>query len=189
MSIADPALIDRGHATIALTRLAWLMCFAVAIGGALAEICLLWVWLNPQYVEAYVVPHLGLPAGAATLDGGTRAAGFAISMLPLAMLFYALHQAYALFDDYRLGRVLSQDAPLRLRRIGLTMLALAIARPIANMALSVALTAANPPGEKMLTIGISLDDYMIAVFGGLVLAIGHAMVEANRIADENRQII
>ena len=41
----------------------------------------------------------------------------------------------------------------------------------------------------MLVIGLGLDDYMIAVFGGLILAIGHVMVEARRLADDNRQIV
>ncbi len=69
------------------------------------------------------------------------------------------------------------------------MIVLAALRPITGAALSVVLTFANPPGQKMLVLGISLDDYMIALFGGLILAIGHVMVEATRISDEHRQIV
>lgn len=172
-----------------LARLAALMCIVIAIGGALAELGLAWVWLSPGYVESYVLPHIGLQSAHVTLDGPTRFMGFIVSMVPLGVLFYALHQAYRLFDAYRLGEVFPECAPKRLRHIGLSMLVLALLRPVTGALLSLLLTAANVPGEKMLVIGLGLDDYMIAVFGGLILAIGHVMVEARRLADDSRQIV
>lgn len=187
-SIADRTSNATDHAA-ALRRLGTGMCFAVAIGGALAELALAWVWLSPDYVQAFVVPHLGLGGAAVSLDRVTRALGFAVSMLPLSVLFYALHQAYELFDGYRLGRILNADAPVRLRRIGFAMLVLAVLRPLANTLLGCVLTASNPEGQRILAIQLTIDDYMIAAFGGLILAIGHAMAEAARIADDHRQII
>lgn len=172
-----------------LGRFAAVMCFVVAIGGALAELALAWVWLSPSLVETLVAPRIGLAAGVAALDGGTRLVGFAVSMLPLSVLLYALHQAYKLFDAYRLGNVFTLDAPVRLRRIGQSMLALAVLRPLTATLLGLVLTASAPPGQRILAIGISIDDYMIAVFGGLILAIGHVMVEAARLAEDNRQIV
>lgn len=165
------------------------MCFVVAIGGALAELALAWIWLFPDYVQELVAPHLGLGAAPVSLTAGTRIAGFAISMLPLGTLLYALHQAYGVFDAYRRGHIFSPDVPARLRAIGLAMVALAILRPIANTLLGVVLTLGNPPGQQVVSIGISLDDYMIAAFGGLILIIGHVMVEARRIADDHSQIV
>ena len=178
--------VDHAHE---LRRIGAVMCFAVAIGGALAELALAWVWLSPDYVTAYVVPHLGLGGAAISVDGVTRALGFAVSMLPLSVLFYALHQAYELFDGYRLGRILNAGAPVRLRRIGLAMLALAVLRPLANTLVGLVLTQSNPVGQRILAIQLSIDDYMIAIFGGLILAIGHAMMDAARIAEDHRQII
>lgn len=172
-----------------LTRLAAVMCCAVAIGGALAELALAWIWLSPDYVERFVAPHVGLAPGVAALDGWTRVLGFVLSMVPLSVLLYALNQAYKLFDAYRQGDVFSNTATLRLRRIGLAMLALAPLKPLTGAALSMVLTMTNPPGQKMLSIGISIDDYMIAVFGGLVLAIAHVMIEGERLADDQRHII
>ncbi|MEQ1672437.1 MAG: DUF2975 domain-containing protein [Hyphomicrobium sp.] len=187
-TLGTTATVDGEHAH-ALRRLGAGMCCAVAIGGALAEIALAWVWLFPDYVTAYVVPHLGLGGASVSMDGVTRALGFAVSMLPLSVLIYALHQAYELFDGYRLGRILNAGAPVRLRRIGFAMLALALLRPLANTLLGLVLTASNPEGQRILAIQLSIDDYMIAIFGGLILAIGHAMAEAARIADDHRQIV
>lgn len=173
----------------ALRRLGATMCFVVAIGGALAELALAWVWLSPSIIAEYIAPHIGLATDSINTDGATRILGFLASMIPLSVLFYALHQAYALFDNYRLGQVFPEDAPRRLRRIGMCMLALAVLRPVTGAMLSMILTAGNPPGQYMLVIGLSIEDYMIALFGGLILAIAHVMTEAARLAADNRLIV
>lgn len=172
-----------------LGRLSAMMCVLVAFGGALAEIMVLWVWLSPAWVETLVVPHLALNGAPVALDGDTRLIGFAISMIPMAALIAMLHQSYELFDAFRLGNVLSAEAPMRLRRIGLGMVALGVLRPLATMLLGLSLTWSNPPGQRILAVGLSIDDVMIALFGGLVLAVGHAMAEAAAIAEEHRQIV
>ncbi len=165
------------------------MCFVVAIGGALAELALAWVWLSPAYVQSLIVPHLGLGTAPVALDFSTRLAGFAVSMIPLAVLFYALLQAFELFDGYRKGQLFTANAPMRLRRIGFSMLILAALRPLSGTLLGLVLTMAHPSGQKVLAFSFSLDDYMIAAFGGLILAIGHVMVEAKRLADDHNQIV
>ena len=170
-------------------RISSVMCFVVAIGGALAELGLAWVWLSPGHVQRLIVPQLGLGAIPVTLDFSTRLAGFAVSMIPLAVLFYALHQAFELFNGYRLGHLFTASAPTRLRRIGVSMLVLAVLRPISGTLLGLVLTLGNPPGQKILALSFSLDDYMIATFGGLILAIGDVMVEAKRLADDYSQIV
>lgn len=172
-----------------LGRLSVVMCFVVAIGGALAELALAWIWLDPDLVRSLVVPRLGLSLAPVDLSASARLVGFTIAMLPMSVLLYLLHQAYQLFDHYRLGDVFSADAPRRLRLIGQSMLALSILRPLAGTLLTVALTVSNPPGQRYLALSISLDDYMIAAFGGLVLAIGHVMAEATRLAEENQQFV
>ena len=175
-----------------LNTIRWIgatMCFAVAIGGALAELALAWIWLFPDYVESLVVPQLGLGPVPVVLTWQTRLAGFAVSMIPLSVLVYALHQAYELFNCYRLGDIFNAQGPARLRRIGFSMLLLAVLRPITNMLLGIILTISNPPGQQIVALSVSLDDYMIATFGGLILAIGHVMVEAKRLADDHSQIV
>lgn len=172
-----------------LGRLSAVMCVVVAVGGAVAEIMLAWVWMDPAWVEAYVVPHLGLHSVPVSLDAATRIAAFGASMIPMGVLLYLLRQAYVLFDAFRVGNVFTPEAPVRLRRIGCSILVLALLRPLTSMMLGLILTAANPPGQRILALSISIDDYMIAALGGLVLAIGHVMTEAARIADDNRGIV
>jgi Protein of unknown function (DUF2975) len=172
-----------------LGRLSAIMCGVVALGGVLAELALIWVWLSPTLIEMLVVPRLGLGGVSVALDGWNRLIGFTVCMLPTAVLGYLLYQAFELFDGYRRGNVFTDAAPVHLRRIGSSMLALAVLRPVTTTLLGVVLTLSNPPGQRIVSIGVSIDDYMIAAFGGLVLAIGHVMVEAKRLADDNRQIV
>lgn len=172
-----------------LSRLAAVMCFVVAIGGALSELALAWVWLSPSWITKYVAPHAGVDPALVQVDWSVQAAGFAVSMLPLGVLLYALHQAYGLFDGYRRGELFPDSAPRRLRRIGVAMIVLAVLRPLTVAALGAVLTSGNPPGQRLFVLGFSVEDYMIAVFGGLLLAIGHVMTEAKRLADDNSQIV
>ncbi len=182
-----PELAYPGHRP--LGRLSTVMCILVPTGGALAEILLGWVWLSPDLVARLVLPRLALEGASVQLDGGTRLIGFLISMMPMAALLYMLHQAYKLFDAFRLGDVLTADAPVRLRRIGLAMVALAILRLPASTLIGLALTWGNPDGQRSVAIGLGIEDYMIALFGGLMLAIGHAMADAAQLAEEHRQIV
>jgi Protein of unknown function (DUF2975) len=182
-SDASASAIDR------LGRLSTFMCAVIVVGGFLAELGLIWIWFSPAAVETLVVPGLGLEGMPVRLDVWTRTMGFAVCSVPMAVLVWLLYHAYALFDGYRLGHVFTDEAPIQLRRIGLSLLALAFLRPVTATLLGVVLTLSNPPGQRIFAIGVSIDDYIIAAIGGLLLAIGHVMVEAKRLADENRQIV
>ncbi len=172
-----------------LQRLAAAMCVFVAVTGALAELAVAWVWLSPGLVVDLVAPRIGLAPSAIATDGATRLAGFAVSSVPLMVVFYLLHQAYEVFDAYRRGLVFTADAVRRIRRIGLSALALAVLRPATQTLLGLVLTAANPPGQRMLVIGVSVEDLMLAAFGGLIVAIGHVMGLANALAEDASQIV
>jgi hypothetical protein len=110
-------------------------------------------------------------------------------MVPVSVLFYILHQTYQLFDAYRHNNVFTANAPVHLRRIGLGLIVLAILQPLRMTALSIFLTASNPPSQHVVSIGFSFDDFTLAALGGLLLAIGHVMFEAKRLAEDSREII
>jgi hypothetical protein len=172
-----------------LRRLSAVMCVVIPAAATLTMAALVLVWLSPHQVATLLAPRLGLADVALAHDPRTRLLGFLVSMVPVSVLLGALAQAYRLFAGFRAGHTVSSDAAVRLRRIGMAMLAIAALRPLTGAILSALLTAANAPGQQHLVLGISSDDWMIATFGGLILAIGHVMVEAARLADENRQFI
>ena len=65
------------------------------------------------------------------------------------------------------------------------MLAQAPLAPLISVALTVALTLGNPPGERMLAITFSIHDYFALIVGGVLFAAATIMREAARIAEEN----
>ena len=162
---------------------------ATVFGAVMTQCIVVWVWVSPERVAALVAPQLGLGSVALALDGWSRGLGFATSMVPMAALLYALYQVYRLCDGLRRGAVVWQSSALHLQRVGWAMLAISGLRPLTNTLLSIILTAANAPGERHVVLAFSMDDYMIAVVGGLVLILGHVMSEAGLIAHENQQII
>jgi Protein of unknown function (DUF2975) len=172
-----------------LGRLSTLMCGVIVLGAVLSEIALCWIWLSPDLVKAWVAPRLLLADVPVDLSISARLWSFAICMVPMGVLLYMLRQAFLLFEAYRTGRIFAADAPVRLRRIGWCLAAIGLLRVAVVAAVGLVLTAANPPGQRILAIAVSLDDYMIAAFGGLILAIGQVMVEANRLADDYQQIV
>ncbi|CAH1672694.1 DUF2975 domain-containing protein [Chelatococcus asaccharovorans] len=172
-----------------LTRIASGLRLATVFGAVTTQCILAWVWLSPDRVVTFIAARLRLEHVPLALDDGSRALGFSISMVPAAVLFYALYQVYRLCDGLRRGAVSWQLSALHLQRIGWAMLAISVLRPLTNTFLSVVLTLANAADERHIVVALSTDDAMIAILGGLVLVLGRVMSEAGLIALENEQII
>lgn len=172
-----------------LKRVANGMCLVVAFGILLTQGALAWVWLSPDHVSKLVAGRLGLSDVPLALDGMTRALGFAVSMIPLAPLFYALYQVHRLCDGIREGVVRWRVLAVRLKWTAWAMLAIAALRPLTNALLSIVLTGANAAHERHVVLAFSTDDYMIALLGGLIFILGRVMSEADMVALDNQQII
>lgn len=76
-----------------------------------------------------------------------------------------------------------------LKRFAFGLIGTALLSPISGAVLSVLLTMHNPPGKKMLAIGISSNQIMLAAVGGLLFVLANLLKRASLIADENAQII
>lgn len=172
-----------------IRRLSFIMQGVVIVGAVFAELGLAWVWLSPAIIESLVLQHLALSPADVVLDGRTRLFGFLISSLPLAVVFYALYQAFCLFAGYRRGEIFTLRAAERLRYIALAVVGAVFMSPFVQAALSAVLSLNAAPGKGAITISFSLQNYLVATLGGLLLAIAYVMAEAVRIADENQKII
>ena len=51
------------------------------------------------------------------------------------------------------------------------------------------MTVGNPPGERMMTIAFSINDYFALIVGGVLFAAATVMREAARIAEENASFV
>ena len=150
---------------------------------------LAWLWLDPIWLsDAYPAArlHLGDPNN---WPAYLPFAGFAITLLPASVLIYGLDQLRRLFKLYARGEIFSPEAARRLKRFAATVLAQFLLRPITGAALSILLTAHNPPGKRALTISLGSPEFGALVLGGLILVIGWVMGESARIAEENKGFV
>lgn len=125
----------------------------------------------------------------ADLGVGRRAAGFAISFVPLACLILALMSARRCFNAFAVGNFFGQDAVKGLRNFALGLLASALLKPFSAAALSVLLSSDAPAGQHSLTLGFGSDTMLALLAAGIIAVIAWVMAEASTLAEENAQFI
>ncbi|KAB2898541.1 MAG: DUF2975 domain-containing protein [Burkholderiaceae bacterium] len=126
---------------------------------------------------------LGLPA--MPLDTAARWRTALVSLLPVGGGLYALRQLWALFGEYREGRVFCAAAQQALVRFAWAVFGLSLALPLARALMSMAASLGNPPGQRFVTLSLFWHDGLHLLFGVVLLSIAHVMAQARRIADEN----
>ncbi len=113
----------------------------------------------------------------------------AIGALPVAAMIYALTHVRALFARYSQGETLTPACAKHIHQIGMGLLASAmlglVTRPIQIMLASLS----NPPGERVLALGVGSADLGLVLAGGLMLTIGWVMGDAARIAEDSKSIV
>jgi hypothetical protein len=166
----------------------WVRVLTVA-GAVTLPLGTLWVWASPDRVAHFVAGNLGLNAAALHLTPSTSWLGALVNLLPVAVGWFALLQIWRLFGGYMQGEFFTPVTTQRLRRLAMALLAVALAQVVARSATGVVLTLHLPPGQRQLIVGFSSHDYVLLLFGLLLWAIAHVMVEATRLAHENEQFI
>ncbi len=167
------------------------------VSGAMKGICtvgiaviplataVFWAVVRPETVQA--LP--GVTVDIALLSPATRTLAFLVTMIPGAIGLYGLIALRRLFGAYRQGAIFAVGNALYLRAFAVSVVAGALAKMAIVPILSVALTWHNPPGTRALAIAINSDD-IGAVFAGLLfLVAAWIMVEAQRLAEDNAQIV
>ena len=163
---------------------------ALVLLGALGQLAALSsFWASPEWIARAAPQMTDLAGQAITVDARARWLGAALSLLPLALCWYGLWQLWRLFGHYAQGRALTTLAQQPLRRFAWALLLMAPAGPLFRAALGVVLTLGNPPGQRVLAIGISSNDYLLFLLGLVLLAIATVMAEAVRAAEENREFV
>jgi hypothetical protein len=162
----------------------------------LAALVLLAV-LPLQLISPDTLPALGLGEpgqglmnlveGELTMAGRWRVA--AVTAFPVGLGLALLWQLWRLFGEYRRGAVFSPRALACLQRFSLLLVALAIVQPLAQAALSVALTWDNPPGHRALVVSVGSNDYALLLGSLVFVAIARVMREAARAAEENEGFV
>jgi hypothetical protein len=123
------------------------------------------------------------------LTWAVRARLAAVTLLPVGWALGALWQLWALFGAYRQGDVFGSRPVGHLRHFGWAMVGLAVAEPLSTALASVAISLDNPPGQRMLAIGLGSHDYALLMCALVFVAVARVMAEAARLAEENAQLV
>lgn len=166
-----------------IRRLAWVVRALCLLGVVVIGTLPFIFWAKPDWV-AEVAAHLW-DVNKLQLDLGSRLWGLAASLLPTSVSLFALWQMWSLFGCFAQGELLARRPAQHLRRLGLGLCALALAQPLGETLVILALTWGNPKGERQLWFGLSGDHYLSLLFGLLLLALAQVLHEAARVADEN----
>ncbi|MEX3017134.1 hypothetical protein [Gymnodinialimonas hymeniacidonis] len=176
-------------AILRLRRIARPMSYLVTAAMVLLPLALIIAALSGAYDEAYLrstFSGVTLPEQIGTFAWIVI---YGIAILSVGLILTALWQMRTLFSLYAMGDVFGPDAARAIRQTGLTLLVLAAVGVIGNTLIILALTTNNPAGQRALSIGFSSDDIFLFFTSGLLVAIGWAMSEATRIADENKGFV
>lgn len=176
-------LKNLSRAVQALSLLAMPVLLAVPLG---------WLWWPETLVslgqsETSGVNLLGLAEGPLTPAMRGRMA--AASLLVVCVGLWLLWQLWRLFGEYRRGAVFSPRALQGLRRFAWGMLALAVAQPLSQAAMALAVSWDNRPGHRQLVLSLSSNDYALLLGALVFLAIARVMAEAARVFEENEGFV
>lgn len=149
--------------------------------------------LNPQMLFALGVGETSgmnlahLAHGQLTLATRSRMAASALPQVAIGLAL--LWQLWALFGEYLRGAVFSARALQCLNRFAWLLLALSFTQPLSQALMSVAVSWDNPPGQRVLMVHLSSNDYALALGALVFIAIARVMTEAARVAEENEGFV
>jgi hypothetical protein len=122
-------------------------------------------------------------------DAVSRGGAFAVNLPQALLTLYALVCLWRLFSAYLRGDVFTEAATRHLRRLGHAVTAMAIVMPLTDTATILALTLSNPPGQRMLSVHLGSQHYVVLLLGLVLTAMAMVMREAQRMAQENAEFV
>ena len=147
------------------------------------------LWLVPEFAAETARSQASIGSKPITLTFGVRAAALVVSFAYVGLMAAALWTVAGLFAAFAQGAIFVSETGTRLRRIGVLLLLYAALSPLFRAVIGVIVTLGNESGQRVLAIGISSQDVIVALIAALLIVLGHVMAEAALIADDNRQIV
>lgn len=160
---------------------------SVAVVGALVLIAIVMTTLPAERAE--LLGDLFERDAAAAASAPFAGAAVAVSVIPAALIIYALLQVRRLLAGYRQGEIFSPGAAQRLGRIGWSIIALAPLTVLTEV-IGRALVAYDPAtGAGSFEVSVGDGEIVALILGALLVVIGRVLDEAARIAEENDAFI
>ncbi len=162
--------------------------WVVALGAGLIVAFLALIILLPPLMEDVVAGQFG-SVSENGVSGTKHLMLSGLALLAVLPTLRALQLCWRLFGLYAAGEVLTESAAATLKSLGRSAILMAVVSTLTPTLVVLILTYDNPPGARQLTIQIGGMAYALALFGGLIITVGWAMVEAARVDADNKAII
>ncbi|MFH1112790.1 MAG: DUF2975 domain-containing protein [Pseudomonadota bacterium] len=151
---------------------------------------LFWIFFNQIYFYPGIRPSIPLPVPVDHhLNGQTRFLAFTVGLIPLAVTLYGLQKLRELFTLYEVGSIFTEGNVKCLRSLGRILIVWVGCSFVRWSLLSIVLTLENPPGQRMLVVGLNGEDFIGVFVGVVVLAISRVMDEARKIEEDQALIV
>jgi len=154
---------------------------------------LIWVFFN----QAYSLISQGTVAGVnlaklpvpLPLPAWNRALGLCVCLVPLAVQMVMVFYLRRLFSLYAKGLVFTGQNVLCIRRTGVALLAGQVVAPVVQALMTAVLTLTNPPGHRMVQIGLSSADLTAVAVGFMLIVVAWIMDEGRKLQEEQALVI
>jgi hypothetical protein len=118
------------------------------------------------------------------LPGWVRLLCFAAAMVPGTALMVVLLRLRRLFALFRQGSIFSLATVLAFRGVARALWAWAMCSVLFTPLFALAVTAANPPGKHMISLGVGTTELALVFLASLALVMARVMDEARRLDEE-----
>lgn len=171
-----------------LVRWTWLIRALCGLGALILLVLPAMIVLDPDSASlASMREQLGMHWRIETAPQRWRA--LCVSLLPTLVGWYTLWRLWQLCGRYASGNVFGAATVRVLGQFARGLLAFAISGIATRTLMGLALTWDFSPGQRMLVVGIGSNDYVLLLFGVVLVAITQVMQQAARIAEDNAQIV
>ena len=143
---------------------------------------MVWVYINhfPQIIYSHMLPFfvsIPLPASA-------RFMGFLVTMMPAAVAISGAYYLMRLFRLYEQGQIFRPPNVLCFKKLSRVLIWWFAVGILHKSLLSVALTLHNPPGQRIITLGIGSPDLTALLLGGILAVIAWVMEEGRKLQED-----
>jgi Protein of unknown function (DUF2975) len=171
-----------------LTQACGWLCLLVAIGLPIGVVAF-WLAANPIDLYGTTFDSDMMRSLPAQPQAWQRAASAAVMLAPAIALSLGLLSARRSLSHFAQGRYFVPEAIDGLKRFAFWGFWAVTGSVIAPSVIGVILTWLNAPGHKELTISLRPDQVLGLLVAGLFWIIAGVLVNANGLADENRQFV
>jgi len=145
--------------------------------------------LEPERLVSIVQQYLVAPTTPIRFTLSVILVLAALFAINLGLMFNGLMAIWRLCNHLERGDIFASAVGYNIRQAGFYALACSISQFFSRILAVIAVTINNPPGQRQLAITISSDMAMLLIVSGLLLAMGHIMIVAAQIDEENKEFI